>query len=151
MLSCIHIHCTLVQSHEAFIYALSSHHDRRIKNRSVVRSFYRDDDEKMRLALGLWWGRFRTWAAMKHVTQQKMEHLGWGLVKLPTAISTTLHTTLLYQTESHSDTDLHLATFMFCVYAGVGWYNAPTLLQLTPHHMWSGHPTFTLQRHSDTT
>ena len=58
------------------------------------------------------------------------------------------YTTLLYQTKSHSDTDLHLATFMFCVYAGVGWYNAPTLLQLTPHHMWSGHPTFTLQRHN---
>ena len=32
---------------------------------------------------------------------------------------------------------------MFYVPAGVGWYNAPTL-QLTPHHMWSGHPTFTL-------
>ena len=58
------------------------------------------------------------------------------------------YTTLLYQPKSHSDTDLHLATFMFCVYAGVGWYNAPTLLQLTPHHMWSGHPTFTLQRHN---
>ena len=67
----------------------------------------------------------------------RVERPNW---QLPTAISTTL----LYQTKSHSDTDLHPARFMFYVPAGVGWYNAPTLLQLTPHHMWSGRPTFTL-------